>query len=173
MDDMTPTAPQEPAPHTEPPTPVDFFGPISPRSDREPSESNLVAHARRELCLIGEDPDIISGLCKVVQAFADMGHSGSSAFFASQYVDKLLRYQPLSELTDNPAEWIDRHAEGLTSTPLWQSVRNPEAFSTDGGRTYTLLSEQQAAGNIATTPLHRSMLLPKAGEPDNVTEADA
>ncbi|MFI5687920.1 hypothetical protein [Streptomyces sp. NPDC051636] len=118
--------------------------------------SNLVDHARRELTLIREDQDVIDGLCRVIQAFADMGHSGASAYFATQYIERLLRYQPLSDLTDDPGEWIDRHAEGLTTSPLWQSVRNPEAFSTDGGKTYYLLSEQEAAGDLATTPLHRS-----------------
>jgi hypothetical protein len=136
----------------------------SPRPRAE--ESNLVRHARHELRLIGEDPATIRGLAKVVQAFADMGHSGSSAHFAARYLDKLLRFQPLSELTSDPAEWIDRHAEGLTSSPLWQSRRNSEAFSTDGGQTYYLLSEQEAAGDIATTPLHRSKpaCLPAASE---------
>jgi hypothetical protein len=85
-----------------------------------------------------------------------MGHSGGSAHFAALYLDKLLRYQPLSELTDDPGEWIDRHADGTTPTPLWQSKRNPETFSNDGGKTYTLLSEQEASGDLATTPLHRS-----------------
>ncbi|MGV2914673.1 hypothetical protein [Streptomyces alfalfae] len=126
----------------------------SPTPRRE--ESNLVAHARRELRLIGEDPDTIRGLIRVVQAFADMGHSGGSAPHCIAYLDKLLHYQPLSDLTDDPAEWIDRHAEGLTNQPLWQSRRYSEAFSTDGGKTYYLLSEQEAAGDIATTPLHRS-----------------
>ncbi len=132
-------------------------------------ESNLVAHARRELRIIGEDPETIRGLCNVVKAFADMGHSGSSAHFASLYLDKLLRYQPLSELTDDPAEWIDRHAQGMTTSPLWQSERNPEAMSTDGGKTYYLLSEQEAAGDIATTPLHRSKSLPRPAESEEAT----
>lgn len=134
--------------------------PPTPRKE----ESPLVAHARRELRIIGEDPDTIRGLCRVVQAFADMGHSGGSAHFAALYLDKLLRYQPLSDLTDDPGEWIDRHAEGMTPTPLWQSKRNSEAFSTDGGKTYYLLSEQEAAGDIATTPLHRSKTMPRASE---------
>jgi hypothetical protein len=139
----------------------------SPKTRRE--ESNLVAHARRELHLIGEDADTIRGLCRVVQAFADMGHSGGSAHFASLYLDKLLRYQPLSELTDNPGEWIDRHAEGMCPTPFWQSKRNPEAMSTDGGKTYYLLSEQEASGNIATTPLHRSKSVPRPAEAEEAT----
>lgn len=130
-------------------------------------ESNLVAHARRELRLLGEDDDTIRGICNVVQAFADMGHSGSSAHFATQYLERLLRYQPLTELTDSPDEWIDRHAEGMNPTPLWQSHRNPEAFSTDGGKTYYLLSEQTAAGDISTTPIHHSKALPQAAEPES------
>ena len=130
-----------------------------------PSKSNLVTHARRELRILGEDQDVIDSLSRVVQAFADMGHSGTSAHFAALYLDKLLRYQPLSELTDNPDEWIDRHADGTTPAPLWQSVRNPEAFSTDGGKTYTLLSEREAAGDIATTPIHHSKVMPQVAEP--------
>lgn len=128
---------------------------MPPAQKRPHQESNLVAHARRELRIVGEDQDVINGVCRVVQAFADMGHSGS-AHFTALYLDKLLRYQPLSDLTDEPAEWIDRHAEGMTTSPLWQSVRNSEAFSHDGGKTYYLLSEQEAAGDIATTPLHTS-----------------
>lgn len=134
----------------------------SPKPRRE--ESPLVTHARRELRILGEDPTTIRGLARVVQAFADMGHSGSSAHHCAAYLDKLLRYQPLSDLTDDPGEWIDRHAEGMTPTPLWQSKRNSEAFSTDGGKTYYLLSEQEAAGDIATTPLHRSKSVPQPAE---------
>jgi hypothetical protein len=127
-------------------------------------ESNLVAHARRELTIIGEDQDTIDGLLKVVQAFADMGHSGASAHFASLYLDKLLRYQPLSDLTANPDEWIDRHADGTSPVPCWQSARNPEAFSSDGGKTYTLLSERETSGDMAVTPLHHSKLPPQVEE---------
>ena len=135
--------------------------------DMSPSrteESNLVAHARRDLIILGEDRGTIRGICKVVQAFADMGHSGSSAHATTQYLERLLRFKPLTDLTDDPSEWIDRHAEGMTQSPLWQSRRNSEAFSTDGGKTYYLLSEQQAAGDIATTPLHQSKSVPHLAE---------
>lgn len=118
--------------------------------------SGLVRHARRELSLIGEDQDVIDGLCKAVQAFADMGHSGGSAHFARSYLERLLRFQPLSDLTDDPAEWIDRHAEGKTPEPFWQSRRHPEAMSHDAGHTYWLVSERDAAGSMDTTPLHTS-----------------
>lgn len=42
---------------------------------RTATDSLLVDHARRELALLGEDQFVIDGLCRVVQAFADMGHS--------------------------------------------------------------------------------------------------
>lgn len=136
-----------------------------PQVQKRPAEdSPLVAHARQELRLIGEDDFVITGLCKVIRAFADMGHSGGSAPYAIAYLERLLRFQPLSELTDDPGEWIDRHADGTTPVPLWQSARNPEAFSTDGGKTYTLLSEKEAAGDVATTPLHRSKVADLPGE---------
>ncbi|MFJ5129931.1 hypothetical protein ACIP80_33200 [Streptomyces sp. NPDC088555] len=60
-----------------------------------------------------------------------MGHIGSSVHFATQHLERLLRYQLLTELADAPSEWGDRHAEGMTPTPLWQSGRNSEAFSTN------------------------------------------
>lgn len=143
--------------------------PTVPPAKQRRVESNLVAHARRELRIIGEDADTIRGLCRVVQAFADMGHSGGSAPHAIAYLERLLKYQPLSDLTDDPGEWIDRHAEGMTLTPFWQSKRNPEAMSTDGGKTYYLLSEQTAAGGIATTPLHQSKPVNRgAAEPQEV-----
>lgn len=138
---------------------------MAPSPKPRTEESNLVIHARRELRLIGEDPQTIASLCRVVRAFADIRPSGSQAACYTQYLERLLRFDPLSELTDNPAEWIDRHAEGMTTRPLWQSVRNTEAFSTDGGKTYYLLSEQEAAGDIATTPLHHSKTAARDDQP--------
>lgn len=113
--------------------------------DEAPSESNLVAHARRELELIGEDDqEWIDGLVKIVQAFADMGHSGGSASVAIPMINLLLQFKNLMPLTDDPDEWI-HHTEELWPEPggIWQNVRNGEAFSSDGGITYTLLSDKK------------------------------
>lgn len=129
---------------------------MPPTQKRPREESNLVLHACRELRLIGEDPETVAALCRVVRAFADIRPSGSQAAHYTQYLTELLAFKPLTDLTDDPGEWIDRYAEGMTTSPLWQSVRNTEAFSHDGGKTYYLLSEQEAAGDIATTPLHHS-----------------
>lgn len=118
------------------------------------TESNLVNHARRELALIGEDEWTIDGLCKVVAAFAEMGHSGGSAPFAIAYLERLLRFEPLTPLTDDPAEWIDRARE-MGGDPFWQSTRDPRAMSTDGGKTYTLVDEEPVTSDSGK-PVHTS-----------------
>ena len=115
--------------------------------------SNLVEHARRELVLIGEDPMTISGYLDVIQAFADMGHSGGSAPIMIANLTKLLYFKPLSALTDNPDEWMNVSAMSGQDTNLWQSVRDPECFSTDGGKTYYCLSER----DVDPTSLHISI----------------
>lgn len=102
------------------------------------SSSNLVNHAKRELEIIGEDQDVIEGYLKVIQAFADMGHSGGSASVAIPVINTLLQFKPLSSITNDPGDWLDRSDYGA---PLWQNIRDSEAFSEDGGQTYYLLSE--------------------------------
>lgn len=101
--------------------------------------SNLVEHARRELRLSGEDDDVAEGIVHVVQAFADCGHSGGSAPFAIAYLEKLLRFQPLTPITSDPSEWIDRSEE--SGRPFWQNRRDGRAFSEDGGKTWWHLDD--------------------------------
>lgn len=112
--------------------------------------SPLVAHTRRELALIGEDEWITNGLCKVVAAFAEMGHSGFSAEHCTVVLEKLLRYRPLSPITDDPAEWIDR-AQEMGGEPFWQNVRDSRAMSRDGGKTYTLVGEEPQTSDSGQT----------------------
>ncbi len=107
----------------------------------EENSSNLVDHAKQELELIGEEPETIEGYLKVIQAFADMGHSGGSAFAAIPTINELLHFGNLSPLTDASDEWIQHEVDmGDGGGGSWQSRRNPEAFSNDGGKTYYLLS---------------------------------
>ncbi len=117
--------------------------------------SNLVDHARRELEAVGEDPQTIEGLLKVIQAFADMGHSGGSASIAIPMIHQLLQFKNLTALTDDPAEWFF-HEENTAGYPggFWQNIRDGEAFSHDGGKTYYLLSEGANAQN--PSPLHEA-----------------
>lgn len=114
--------------------------------------SNLVEHAKRELKLSGEtDEEYIAGILKVIQAFADAGHSGGSASVAIPTINELLQFHPLTPLTSNPAEWNE------VGDGVWQSVRNSEAFSTDVGVSYYLVSEM--------TPYYES-------DPYHATEPD-
>ena len=118
--------------------------------------SNLVDHARRELALIGEEPETVAGYLNVIQAFADMGHSGGSASVAIPVITQLLQFKNLAPLTDYPADWV-HVAEETWGSPggIWQNVRNSEAFSNDAGKTYYLLSE--GGNDKRREPLHTSM----------------
>lgn len=103
---------------------------------------NLVDHARRELELIGEEPKTIEGIIRVIQAFADMGHSGGSASVVIPCINELFQFKNLTPLTDDPTEWI-YHDEKTWGGPggIWQNVRNSKAFSKDGGVTYTFFEK--------------------------------
>ena len=114
--------------------------------------SNLVNHAKRELELIGEDEETIKGLLKVVRAFASMGHSGGSAAVGAAQLARLLAFENLAPLTDNPAEWM-LHEPEVWSLPLWQNRRNSAAFSNDGGRTYWLVSDSPEGGRAVAASI--------------------
>jgi hypothetical protein len=101
----------------------------------------MVEHARRELEIIGEEPEVIEQYLKVIQTFADMGHSGGSAMHAIRVVNILLHNRNLSPITD----WVDDwqfHEKDMWDgkNGIWQSKRNSEAFSTDMGKTYYLVT---------------------------------
>lgn len=126
--------------------------------------SNLVDHARRELELCGqykEDPAFAQSLVAAVAAFSTYGHSGGSAGIAIEMIAALLRFENLSPLTNNPEEWI-RHTPDMWDgeNHVWQNVRNGEAFSHDGGMTYTLMSEPK--NERGRLPLHHSVVTHKA-----------
>lgn len=104
---------------------------------RKKPQSNLVAHARRELELIGEEPDVIAGYLKVIQAFADMGHSGGSAFVAIPTINRLLSFENLAPLTDDPDDWIE------VGYGMWQNRRCSRMFSEDGGKSYTDVDDRE------------------------------
>ena len=116
---------------------------------------SLVEHARRELQLIGEDPEMIDWYCRVINEFASFGHSGGSASVAIPVLHELLQHHPLTELTDDSVDWMDRSQES-GGNPIWQNRRDSRAFSSDGGKTYYLLHECEAAGSMETTPIHIS-----------------
>jgi hypothetical protein len=126
--------------------PEPYRKPLTAMTQTAIDESNLVAHARRELALIGEEPETVAGYLNVIQAFADMGHSGGSASVAIPTLNRLLQFGNLRPLTDDPGEWNHVAEAQAGQDDLWQSARNPEAFSNDGGETYWLLSEGRWEG---------------------------
>lgn len=120
------------------------------------TDSNMIRHAARELQLLGEEPTVVLGYLKMIQIFADMGHSGGSASVFIPTIVRLLEQRNLMPLTDDPEEWM-HHTSEVWGEPggVWQNVRNGEAFSDDGGKTYTLLSEE-APVKDSHKPIHIS-----------------
>jgi hypothetical protein len=100
-------------------------------------ESNLVKHARHELNLIGEEPEVIDWYVRVINSYSSFGHSGGSAWATTSVLEELLRFRPLTELTDDPDEWF-HHGEDIAGRPggMWQNKRDGRCFSNDGGKTY-------------------------------------
>ena len=74
-------------------------------------------------------------------------------FAALPVLVRLLKQENLSPLTNNPDEWYDQSE--VSGYPLWQSKRNSEAFSNNGGITYYLLSE--GGNNNNRKPLHAAV----------------
>lgn len=100
-------------------------------------ESKLAAHARRELDLIGQtesDPRFAEAIVGAVEAFARYGHSGGSASAGADFLDRLLRFKPLSALTSDPGEWVDVSEQA--GYPLWQNNRDSRFMSEDGGESW-------------------------------------
>jgi hypothetical protein len=104
----------------------------------------LVAHAEYELRKAGlydKDSDyngeLAPAIVEVVKKFAELGHSGSSAGISIAILGKLLRFQTLSPITSDPAEWMEV-GEGV-----WQSKREPATFSEDGLKTWYNLDDPE------------------------------
>lgn len=109
----------------------------------EKQENALVRHARHELDLILEEAKIDEdeedvrmqkifndGILKVVNAFADCGHSGFSASLAINYLDRLLRFKPLMPLTLEDDEWNEvgiQHKED-NQVKVYQNNRASNVF---------------------------------------------
>lgn len=109
----------------------------------EEQENALVKHARHELNLIleeaktdGDEEDIRmqkvfnDGILKVVNAFADCGHSGFSASLAINYLDRLLRFKTLMPLTLKDDEWDEvgiQHNED-SQVKIYQNNRASNVF---------------------------------------------
>lgn len=99
------------------------------------NEGNLFRHAKRELELLGEDKDFIENYLDIIRVFQAQGHSGGSASIFIPTLLKLLNFENLTEITNDPIEWIE------VGEKLWQNARNSKLFSRDGGLTYTSIDD--------------------------------
>lgn len=96
--------------------------------------SNLVDHARRELKIAGlfdKDSDyggmLGDAIMKMVEQFADEGHSGFSAMMAISAFQKVAAFEPLTPLTGSDDEW------GEVAADLFQNKRCCHVFKTADG----------------------------------------
>jgi acyl carrier protein len=106
-------------------------------NDGPPGPRSLVEHARHELELLGqfvEDQAFAQSIVAALSAFASYGHSGGSAAVAVDLMCRLLRREPLTPITSDPAEWVDRSE--MSGRPWWQNRRDSRAMSHDGGATW-------------------------------------
>lgn len=103
-------------------------------------ESNSIAHARRELGLLrSNEPDEMQDLIerhilKLIREFDKEGHSGFSANYTINLLEKLLRFEPIKPLTGDDSEWND--ISGMSSDPCWQNNRCSHVFKGADGRAY-------------------------------------
>jgi hypothetical protein len=114
----------------------------------------LVEYAQEELKRAGlydADSDYDGGIGlaveELVKTFAGQGHSGYSAQVVLKVFGTVAQFQPLTPLTNDPGEWIEREGG------LFQSRRRPDAFSKDGGKTYYLLDDPDEDVYTAAEPV--------------------
>lgn len=107
-------------------------------------DSHLVRYAREELQRAGlfDEDGNYGGMLgeqtlRVVEVFAEAGHSGTSADVTIGLLEKLLRFEPLTPLTYAEDEWINVSEQSGTS--LWQNRRKSDVFSHDLGATWYCL----------------------------------
>ena len=105
----------------------------------------LVNYAESELDRIGmtDDGDMNGMMRKhilhMVKEFADEGHSGFSANYALQCLEKLLKFKPLSPLTGEDDEWSEvtqisgyPHYQNKRCGSVFKNGKDGEAYDIDG-----------------------------------------
>lgn len=105
---------------------------------------SLVEYAQNELDRIGLTADSEDEMNRMMRAhilhmvneFAEEGHSGFSASYALSILQKVLAFEPLTPLTGDDSEWIDR-AE-MSGEPHWQNKRCSRVFKEADGSCYDI-----------------------------------
>lgn len=92
-------------------------------------------HAIVELSLIKEEPKIVLWYVSVLEAYNAMNLTEEASDHCLRTLNRLIRYENLAPLTDEPLEWVK------VGDNIWQSIRNYDAYSNNGGKTFKLHSE--------------------------------
>ncbi len=102
--------------------------------------SNFTDYAKEELTRAGlfdKDSDyegmIGKAVSELVDVFSKQGHSGFSASLTIEIFSRVANYKPLTPLSTDPTEWNNVAEWG--DGDMWQSRRDSEVFSIDGGKT--------------------------------------
>lgn len=66
---------------------------------------------------------------KLLEVFADEGHSGTSAPYAIDLFSKLAKFEPLTPLTGEDWEWND--VSEMCQEPTWQNKRASNVFKNE------------------------------------------
>jgi hypothetical protein len=127
-------------------------------------ESNLVSHARKELNRIGEDQDVIEWFVRVIDEYRSFGHSGGSHYATMPTLVKLLNFEPLTQLTNDPDEWF-YHGEDVWGevNGVWQNKRDSRMFSKDAGLTFWNVEDSQ--DKEGKLPMYCSQVVDSANVP--------
>lgn len=114
---------------------------------------DLAGAARRELLLAGEPLPVVEAVTAAAMLIdgCSAGKSETERLRLLSLMTKVLHRLTLTPLTRDPAEWQDMTE--IAGEPLWQSLRDPGAFSPDGGATYTY-------EDSTVQLVHRSVLPP-------------
>jgi len=99
--------------------------------------SNLIDYAKSELDRIEKDKDgmqeeMNKDILEIIEKFSNQGHSGFSAGYALNILDRLLRYKPISPLTGEDDEWMQ---VGGFPNPTYQNKRCSSVFKDENGCT--------------------------------------
>lgn len=102
---------------------------------------SILEFAKKELDLIGMTEDNADEMNRwmrkhvlhMVEEFTKEGHSGFSAAYAVNLINKLLRYEPLTPLTGEDDEWMEVGFDGDNGGRLYQNKRSGRVFKNDNG----------------------------------------
>lgn len=107
--------------------------------------SNFISHAQREFRAAGWTDEngkfkdemqemICNHVLKLLEVFADEGHSGSSGSYALNVFGALARFKPIAPLTGEDWEWVDVSENGgRNDGPLFQNKRCGTVFKDNTG----------------------------------------